>query len=89
MKISTSAQFMREAAIAVFNMACESLDPTDNTEFVLDDVYEVSHAFVLGSQKALFSTTLPDGKYYEVTYNDTKEEMYIDCYVKIKQNVIK
>ena len=89
MKISTSTQFMREAAIAVFNMACESLDPTDNVEFVLDDVYEVTHSFVLGCQKAMFSTTLPDGKYYEVTYNDAKEEMYIDCYVKIKQNVIK
>ena len=41
MKITSSAQFMREAAIAVFNMAAEGLDPTDNVEFVLDDVYEL------------------------------------------------
>lgn len=89
MKITSSTQFMREATIAVFNMAAEGLDPTDNVEFVLDDVYEVTHSFVLGNQKAMFSTTLPDGKYYEVTYNPNKEEMYVDCYVRTQQKVIK
>lgn len=89
MKITSSAQFLREATIAVFNMAAESLDPTDNVEFVLDDVYEVTHSFVLGNQKAMLSTTLPDGKYYEVTYNSEKEEMYVDCYVRTNQKVIK
>ena len=89
MKINSSAQFMREATIAVFNMAAESLDPTDNVEFVLDDVYEVTHSFVLGNQKAMFSTTLPDGKYYEVTYNSEKEEMYVDFALVTHQKVIK
>lgn len=89
MKIKTSEQFIREATKAVFQMACDGLDPTDNVEFVLDDVYVVTHSFVLGNQKAMISTTLPDGKYYEVTYNADKEEMYVDCYVKLKQNVIK
>jgi hypothetical protein len=37
----------------------------------------------------MFSTTLPDGKYYEVTYNSEKEEMYVDCYVRTQQKVIK
>jgi hypothetical protein len=37
----------------------------------------------------MFSTSLQDGKYYEVTYNTAKNEMYVDQYVKIKQNTIK
>lgn len=35
------------------------------------------------------STSLQDGKYYEVTYNTAKNEMYVDQYVKVKQNTIK
>jgi hypothetical protein len=38
--------------------------------------------------KALLSTSLPDGRYYEVTYNSEKKEMYVDCYAKLKQNVV-
>jgi hypothetical protein len=88
MKINSFTQFMCEAAIAVFNMAAEGLDPTDNVEFVLDDVYEVTHSFVLGNQKAMFLTTLPDGKYYEVTYNTEKNEIYVDQYTKTRNETI-
>ena len=89
MKINSSEQFIREATMAVFNMVTEGLDPTDNVKFTIDDVYEVTHSFVLGNQKGMFSTTLPDGKYYEVTYNSEKEEMYVDCYVRTQQKIIK
>lgn len=89
MKLNGSAEFIQKAKEAVYLMAIEGLDPTDHVEFTIDDVYVVNSQYVLGSQKAQLSTTLPDGKYYEVTYNDTNEEMYVDCYVKLKQNVIK
>ena len=89
MKIVSSDQFLHDAQLAVFNMANEGLDPTDNTVFCIGDVYFVTFSFVLGCQKAMLSTNLPDGKYYEVTYNPDKGEMYVDCYVRIKQNVIK
>lgn len=36
----------------------------------------------------MISTTLPDGKYYEVTYDKANGLMYIDCYVKFKQHVV-
>jgi hypothetical protein len=48
----------------------------------------VTYSFVLWNHKALLSTTLPDGKYYEVTLDAATGKMYIDCYVRIKQNVV-
>lgn len=47
------------------------------------DVYVVWFSKTLQNWKALVSTTLPDGKYYEITYNGDKEECYLDVYTKI------
>lgn len=46
------------------------------------DVYVVWFTFTLGNWKALVSTSLPDGMYYEVTHNAAKRETYIDAYKK-------
>lgn len=32
--------------------------------------------------KALLSTTVSDGMYYELTYNGDKKELYLDAYKK-------
>ena len=58
------------------------LDKTDNVQITYEDVYIVWSSKVLQNNKALLSTTLPDGCYYEVTYNGDKDEMYIDVYKK-------
>lgn len=58
------------------------LDKTDNIQIAYEDVYIVWSSKVLQNNKALLSTTLPDGCYYEVTYNGDKDEMYIDVYKK-------
>jgi hypothetical protein len=58
------------------------LDKSDFEPFHID-VYVVWFSFTLGNWKALLSTTLLDGKYYEVTHNATKGETYLDCYVKL------
>lgn len=34
--------------------------------------------------KALLSTDLPDGMYYESTYNGVKNEIYFDAYKKVE-----
>jgi hypothetical protein len=34
------------------------------------------------SQKALVSTTLSDGMYYEVTFSESRQRAYIDAYKK-------
>lgn len=87
-KISGSEDFLRVAKFQVLQMVKEGLDPTDNVQISMDDVYVVLYAYVLGNQKATISTTLPDGKYYEVTLDAATGKMYIDCYVRIKQNVV-
>lgn len=47
------------------------------------DVFVVWHCYILGNQKWLLATTLPDGMYYEVTYNKAKDEFYFDAYKKV------
>jgi hypothetical protein len=51
-----------------------------------DDVYVVWYAKTLQNAKALLSTPLPDGMYYEVTLNGDKNEIYFDAYKKF-QNI--
>ena len=53
----------------------------------IEDTYIVWFTFTLGSWKALISTTAPDGRYYEVTYNKAKAETYVDVYKKENQEV--
>lgn len=52
----------------------------------IDDVYVVWLCKTLGNNKALLSTTVEDGRYYEVTYNGEKCEFYFDAYKK-QENV--
>lgn len=53
------------------------------------DVYIVWKAKVLQNWKYLISSTLPDGMYYELTYNGDKKEWYLDAYKKFENMVIK
>ena len=48
-----------------------------------EDVYVVWSCKTLQNNKALLGTTLPDGMYYEITYNGDKKEAYFDAYSKV------
>lgn len=74
----------------VFNYVKEHLEKTDtHVQFSLADVYVVWFSKTLQNWKALLSTTLPDGMYYEVTYNGDNAEAYLDAYKKFDNQVIK
>ena len=60
--------------------------PTDDT-ITEDDVYVVWECKVLQNNKALLSTTVPDGRYYEFTWNGDRQEGYLDAYIK-EQNLL-
>lgn len=64
----------------------EHLDKSDpKQEF---EVFVVWQCYILGNAKWLLSTTLPDGMYYEVTYNKIKDEFYLDAYKKFENRCI-
>lgn len=64
----------------------EHLDKSDATpEF---EVYTVWKCKTLQNWKYLLSTTLPDGMYYEMTFNGDKGEWYLDAYKKFDNKVI-
>jgi len=66
----------------------EELLPESKTEFKDEDVYVVWYCKTLKNAKALLSTDIPDGRYYEVTYNGEKNEYYFDAYKKEKNKRI-
>ena len=58
---------------------------TDNSDEVHEfDVFVSWQSKVLQNSKALLSTTLFDGMYYEVTFNGDKSEIYFDAYKKFE-----
>lgn len=52
------------------------------------EVYTVWKSKILQNWKYLLSSTLPDGMYYELTYNGDKAEWYLDAYKKIENRCI-
>ena len=53
------------------------------------EVFTVWKCKVLQNWKYLCSSTLPDGMYYELTYNGDKGEWYLDAYKKFENVCIK
>lgn len=66
----------------VADYANEHLDKTDGKQISEEDVFIVWMCKTLQNNKALASTTLFDGMYYELTYNGNKGELYVDAYKK-------
>lgn len=57
-------------------------DKADNIQITKDDVFVVWSCKTLQNNKALVSTTISDGMYYEITHNGDKKETYVDVYKK-------
>jgi len=66
----------------------QNLDVTDETKIGLDDVYVVWACKTLQNWKCLVSTTLPDGMYYEVTYDGDNRRAYLDAYKKFDNQTV-
>lgn len=66
----------------------DNLDKTDKVQITPEDVYVVWYAKTLQNAKALLSTNLPDGMYYELTYNGNANEIYFDAYKKFQNKVV-
>lgn len=71
----------------VRNYIIDHLDKSDpeKPDF---DVYIVWKCKTLQNWKYLLASTLPDGMYYEMTFNGDKNEWYLDAYRKVENKVI-
>jgi len=66
----------------------QNREETDCYKMTKDDVYIVWFSKTLQNWKAMLSTTVSDGMYYEVTYNGDKKEAYVDSYKKWKNQCV-
>ena len=67
----------------------ERVEKTDGFKITVEDVYVVWFCKTLQNWKALLSTNVSDGMYYEITYNGDKKETYFDAYKKWENRCIK
>lgn len=79
-------KLIKETIVDYFN---RHVDKTDNKKITENDVFIVWMCKTLQNSKALASTTVSDGMYYEITYNGDKNETYIDVYKKWENFVVR
>lgn len=80
--MKTSTSMMDSARKIVMDYFNGHVDVTDKKQITMNDVYVVWFSKTLQNWKALVSTTVSDGMYYEITYNGDKDETYVDVYKK-------
>ena len=77
-------EFEKIVKSLVTEYANNHVDKSDGVRITEDDVFIVWSCKTLQNNKALASTTLFDGMYYELTYNGDKNEWYLDAYKKFE-----
>ena len=86
MENMTDVKFMELCKEKVREYVGAHVDSTD--KMIPFTVYIVWYAKTLQNWKALVSTTLLDGMYYELTLNGDKQELYLDAYKKFENKCI-
>ena len=78
-----------KAKLIVVDYFNSYVDVTDGKKITKDDVYVVWFCKTLQNWKALVSTNVSDGMYYEITHNGDKDETYVDVYKKCDNFTVK
>ena len=81
--------YQEKAKQIVIDYYNEHVEITDNKKLKESEVFIVWFSKTLQNWKALVSTTISDGMYYEVTYNGDKKETYLDSYMKWENVCVK
>lgn len=76
-----------KAVVDYFNSQVDSTDK--NGKITAENVFVVWQCKILQNNKALLSTNIVDGMYYEFTWNGDKNEGYLDAYKKWKNVLVK
>ena len=85
MKNDEMLDLCKEVVVNYFN---ENVEKTDELRIDKDNVFIVWFSKTLQNFKALVSTTVSDGMYYEITYNGDKKELYLVAYKKWENKCI-
>lgn len=86
MKNNDFEKLCKKTIVDYFNGKAEK---TDNIKISEENVFIVWSCKTLQNNKAMVSTTVSDGMYYELTYNGDKQELYLDAYKKWENQCIK
>lgn len=84
-------QKAKEAVADYYNdrrIAVEFIEAYAGQDIFPEDVYVVWFCKTLQNFKALLSTNIPDGRYYEFTYDGDKQRGYLDVYAKIHNEAV-
>ena len=83
LRIMGSREFLNICKAKVADYFNQNKDKTDTSDnMTVDDVFVVWYCKTLQNHKALLSTPVSDGMYYEITYSGDKNEIYFDAYKK-------
>lgn len=81
--------YQEKAKQIIIDYYNEHVEKTDNKKLTESEVFVVWFSKTLQNWKALVSTTISDGMYYEITYNGDKKETYLDAYKKWENVCVK
>jgi len=87
--VDVQKSFIEKGKKAIVDYFNGQVEKTDNVTITEDDVYVVWACKTLQNNKAMLSTTISDGMYYEFTWNGDKQEGYLDAYKKWKNILVK
>lgn len=87
--MNNNMQMMNTAKQIVVDYFNSHKDKTDKKDLSPENVYIVWFSKALQNWKALVSTDVMDGMYYEITHNGDKDETYVDVYKKWENFVVK
>ena len=76
----------KQIVVDYFN---KHVDVTGNKKITVADVFIVWFSKTLQNWKALVSTTVSDGMYYEITHDGDKGYTYVDVYKKRENLTVK
>ncbi len=79
-----SDKFISKCKQLVCDYTNDHFDKSDHVSITTTDVFVVWSNKTLQNNKALLSTTVSDGMYYELTFNGDKKQLYLDAYKKFE-----
>lgn len=80
--VTENVDYVKIAKDELVKYINEKAEKTDGFVINTSYLYVVWFSKTLQNWKALISTSLPDGMYYELTYSGDKKQLYIDAYKK-------